>query len=431
MKSVAIHAVLALFGLTFAYQTWTRPAEEEQPLSTEAVILDCPESKFGSLEIETQSHLVSFQPKAATPNTEYWVTTRRKKPEEEKQPKDDPAQTGADEAAKAEGEQAEAGAKAQDKAAASEEPAKPAEPEKKLARPYDPDAPVVFLANQKFRELLKSITPLRALRGLGEVPKDKEASFGLDEPTTFLRVTCGGKQIALDIGGRTYGSGDRYARVAKGKETYLLDGRMLGDLQSAQYKFMQGELHEFALSDVDEAVVSALGKQRKLLHRNRQVKEEARWVDAAAPDKRNELFGNWFERVARLKARAYLSEGAEPGADLQIEAQGVRPVLTLEYKLEGKPKDKLEIVRVDTEQGNFYYARSGTTKRWVTLFDSLAKQVDEDVPMVVGAEEPPAEASSAPAARPAPPAALPVGHPPVPGDPHADPHGGPAHGAHP
>ena len=35
MKSVMVHGLLAVFGLSFAYQSWTRPAELEQPLTTE------------------------------------------------------------------------------------------------------------------------------------------------------------------------------------------------------------------------------------------------------------------------------------------------------------------------------------------------------------------------------------------------------------
>lgn len=433
MKSVAIHAVLALFGLGFAYQTWTRPPEEEQQLAAEAPILACEQSQFASLEVETPTHVVSIAPKKSGAKPEYWITAHRKPPEK-------PA---ADEAAATESEDAKAGdgaaetvaakaGDASDSAAAKSDAAgkaaaeagEPADanadgakplPEKKEARPYDPEAPITFLANQKFHELLDAMTPLRALRSLGAIPKDKDAEFGFDEVGTHFRMECGGKKLALDVGGRTYGAGDRYARDTKKNETYLIDGRMLMDLQSAQYKFKQSELHDFELADVDEAVVSALGKQRKLLHRNRKVKEEARWVDAAEPDRRNELFGNWFQRVGRLKAKDYLGEGQEPGADLAIEAQGVQPVLTLEYLLEGKAKDKVEFVRVDTEQGKFYYARSGTTRRWVTMYDSLAKQVEEDVPMIVGAEEQPAEpAGQAP---PTTPAADP--HAAHPHDPHA------------
>jgi hypothetical protein len=150
---------------------------------------------------------------------------------------------------------------------------------------------------------------------------------------------------------------------------------------------MQTDLHNFPLGEVDETVVKVGGKQRKLLHRNRLNPEDARWVDAAAPDKRNELFGNWFQRLEHMRAKSFLDPGKEPGSDLQIDATGSTPVLTIDYALEGKKKGTLELVRVDTAQGNFYYARTEATHRWVTMYDSLAKQVEDDAALVVGAEE--------------------------------------------
>jgi hypothetical protein len=439
MKSVIVHGVLALFGLTWAYQTWTRPPEAEEPAAAaQATIVQCEEGQFASLELETPTHKVWVKPRKVAKDTEYWITTQRKKPEPEK-PVADAAKQGDPVAKGAAGGPADKpkdaqtaakdAAKSGDKPAAPPDPAQPPAPEpKKEARPYDPDAAITFLANAKFDELLKSLAPLRAVRALGEIPKAKYAQFGFDKVGTYLRMECGGKKLALDVGGRTYGAGDRYVRDPKAKESYLLEGRIVSELQSAQFKFMQGELHDFALTDVDEAVVSAQGMQRKLVHRNRLVKEEARWVDAAAPDRRNELFGNWFERVGRLKAKAYLAEGQQPGGDLKIEAKPPAPVVSIEYKLEAKPKDKVEIVKVDTEQGAFYYAKSGTTRRWVSLYDSLAKQVDEDVAMVVGAEEAPAE-SSMPGGAAEPGASRPDAvDPHVPPSPHAPggPQGAPA-----
>jgi hypothetical protein len=429
MKSVVLHGVLAVFGLSWAYQTWTRPPETEQPVTGATTILECEENQLASLELETPTHTVSIVPKKSGQETDYWATTQRKKPEEPKPTEADAPQAGAGGTGGSGGEKAEPAqsAAAGSDAAKPAEATKPAEPEKKKeARPFDPDAPVTFLANQKFRELLDGITPLRAVRSLGEIPKDKYAQFGFDKVGTYLRMDCGGRKIALDVGGRTYGSGDRYARDPKSNESYLLEGKIVTDLQSSQFKFMQNELHDFALTEVDEATVSAKGKQRRLLHRNRLVKTEARWVDAAEPDRRNELFGNWFERVGRLKVKAYLGEGQQPGSDLKIEAGPAQPVLTIEYELEGKPKDKLEIARVETEQGAFYYGRSDTTRRWVSMYDSIAKQVDEDVALVVGAEEAPAEQT--PAVGPAEPGASrpDAVDPDVPESPHgrvANPHG--------
>ena len=424
MKSVIVHGLLAVFGLSYAYQTWTRPPEQEQPQATEVTILECQEPKVASIELDTPTHRVVFTPERSGQRTAYWARTQRKKQESDPKPESaDAAKAGAGAAAAGAGGDAAKPAvaaadkgkdgKGQDAAKAAADPAKPAEPEKKEARPFDPDAPVTFLTNDKFADALKSLAPLRGLRGLGKIPKDKFAEFGFDKVGTFLKVECGGKKLALDIGGRTYGAGDRYARDPKTQQTYLLPGSLIQDLQSAQFKFTQAELLTGTLADVDEAVVSALGKERKLLQRNRQNPEEARWVDAAAPDKRNELFANWFQRLSRLKAKGYLPEGKEPGQDLAITAGPPKPVVALQYKLEGKPKDKVEIVRVDTDQGAFFYARSDTTRRWVTLYDSLGKQVQDDVAMVVGAEEQPAE-STAPAAA----------EPPAAADPHSyGPHG--------
>jgi hypothetical protein len=443
MKSVAIHALLAVFGLGFAYQTYTRPPETEEPTVTEQpVILQCEPGQFTSIELETPTHTVKIAPKKSGTDTEYWITNQRKpaeKPPEATKPEEKPIAAQSSDATKPDDKKDATAAAQNDKTAPADKPkdgAAETPPEKKQPRPFDAEAPVTFLANAKFDDLVKGITPLRALRTLGEVKKDKDVAFGFDKVGTYFRMECAGKKVQLDVGGRTYGTGDRYAREPKGAATYLVDGKMLMDLQSSQFKFMQGELNDFTLADVDEAVISALGKSRTLKQRNRQVKEQAAWVDAAAPDKRNELFGNWFERVGRLKAKAYLGDGKEPGSDLQIPTKGTTPVLTIEYKLEGKSKDKVELVRVDTDQGGFYYARSNTTKRWVTMYDSLAKQVEEDAPMIVGAEEPPAESSestegAAPAPGAAPKAAAPA---PAAVDPHAapaaNPHAAPAADPH-
>jgi hypothetical protein len=400
MKSVVVHGALALVGLLLSYQTWTRKDDVEQaPGQTE--IIECGPDQLEALEIETPSHTVKVAPKKTAQRPVYWITAQRKKPE----PKpEDPNETPEKRAEREKAEQARKEADA------------------KQARPYDADAPVTFLGNAKFDELLKSFSPLRAIRDIGPIDKGKEAQFGLEKPVTFLRMTCGGRKLTLEVGGSTYGGGDSYVRDSKTKRAYLVGGQMLLDLQSAQFKFQHTDLHDFALSDVDGASVQALGRERRLLQRNRTSREEARWVDAAAPDTRNELFGTWFTRVGRLKVKTFLPEGKQPGSDLNTQASSMQPVLTIDYELEGKPKGKLELVRVDTALGNFYYARTEATQRWTSLYDSVAKQVEDDVAMVVGAEEaapsPAKDQKPAPAAAPAHPApgesALPPGHPRLP-----------------
>jgi hypothetical protein len=429
MNSVLVHGVLAVAGLAFAYQTYTREEEQEQ-LPGQVTLLECEPDAVSKLEVESATQLLTLATKKHGEKAEYWLTSAHKKKPEEKKPEDKDKPDAGSNVVEAKPADAKPGdakpADAKDKkpdakdAKADAKDAKPdakdeAKPEpEKPARAFDVDAPVTFLANDKFAETLKLLAPLRAMRGLGEIPKDKFEQFGFDKVDTHVRMECGGRKVELDIGGRTFGAGDRYSRDPKTKQAYLLPGQILTDLESAKYKFMQNDLNSFTLGDVDEAVVKALGKERRLAHRNRLSKDEARWADAAAPDKRNELFNTWFQRVGRLKAKSYLGDGAEPGSDLQVEASGSAPVVTIEYRLEGKPKGKLEIARVDTKKEGLYYARTETTGRWVVLYDSLAKQVEDDVAMVVGAEEQPA---AAPPAAPAAPGGdvdmtkLPPGHP--------------------
>jgi uncharacterized protein DUF4340 len=445
MKSVMAHGVLALFGLLLAYRVWTHEEKEEQ-LPFEVTVNDCESSKLASVEIESPTHIVRYKPSRSKDGTQYWITTQTKKkpPEpkapEPKAPESKPATPAVnDKAAKPGDKPADpADKKASDQKPADAAPKPPETP--KQPRPFDPDAPFTFLASKKFDDTLKVLAPLRATRGLGEVPKTRFKEFGFDKVGTYLRVDCGGRKVTLEVGARTYGSGDQYARDPKTKQAYLVGGQLLMDLQSAQFKFMQNELHDFPMTEVDEALVKAAGKERRLLHRNRLVQQEARWVDATAPDKRNELFGNWFQRMDRLKVKSYLGDDKEPGTDLQIEASAAVPVMTVEYRLEGKPKGKLELVRIDTKQGNFYYARTEVTHRWTAMYDSVAKQAEDDVALVVGSEEAAAQSqstlsASTPTSQPAKPAAgqpakpaaavtkpapqqdaprLPPSHPPIP-----------------
>jgi hypothetical protein len=183
---------------------------------------------------------------------------------------------------------------------------------------------------------------------------------------------------------------------------------------------MQAELHDFKPEEVEEVTLSAQGTTKKLVHRDRKL-PDAQWVDDKSPAKRNELFNNWMSRLARLRARVFLAVGTEPGSDLKAASGGSTQLLRMDYKVaERAAPGKLELVRVDENGVGHYYARTETTRGWVALFDSSAKEVEQDVGMVLGLEQAPAgkEAPAAPSgANPhgAAPHGLPSGHPTVPG----------------
>jgi len=378
MKSVIVHAVLAVFGLVFAYQTWARKPEEVA-LPGAVEITQCGAAALQKLQLQSSTLEVSVERAAVDGDAVFWFTT---------QPKTE-AKDG-----------------------------KPA------AVPAD-NKTKHFLANAAFDGYVKRLNPLRALRSLGKLDATRDADFGFDKIGTHLTITCAGRELQLDGGERAFGASQRYVRDLKTQTTYLVDDGVLADLESAQFKFMQSELHDFHPEDIEEATVTAHSATRRLLHRDRKSREQALWVDEQAPQTRNELYNNWFAKLGRLRARAYLAVGAEPGSDLPNQASSSEQVLGIEYKLADRPKStgKLQIVRVESNGNPFYYARTETTRAWVSLYESSAKDIEQDAGLVVGVEQPPAKPASAPKpATPegkraipalAPGQSLPAGHPPL------------------
>lgn len=412
MKGVIIHALLAVLGLVFAYQTYTRTPEETSV--AEVVVAECRREDVKKIYLNTATVEVTAEPVREGDDITFWITTRHRPPEEvtaldpNKNPRRFPPELKSGDSDKS-----EAG-----EAAADSGSGEPAKKEEKKKEPSEAHKPKRFLANGAFNAYLKRLTPVRAYRSLGKLDAKQDADFGYGKTLGFLELECGNTTLELQSGARAFGASQRYLRDTKSGITYLFDEPTIGDLESAQFKFMQADLHIWKPEDVEEVVISAQGARKKLIHRDRKL-QQAQWVDEAAPAKRNELYANWFSRLSRLRARAYLERGAEPGSDLK-GAGIITPVLRIDYKAPDAKDGVLELVRVDDNGVAHYYARTETTRAWVALFDSAAKDVEQDVGMVVGVEQAPDKpAETKPAASSHGKSSsheefLPAGHPRVP-----------------
>jgi hypothetical protein len=415
MKGVIVHACLALFGLVFAYQTYTRKPEEET-IPGGVTVAECTREQVTKISLNTGTVEVSAEPMKDGSDTVFWVTTRHRPPDEvvlldpTKNPRHFPPAPKPAAAA--------AGAPAPAPAAESGEEA----PKKDKELP-DANKPKRFLANGAFNGWLKRLTPVRALRSLGKLDAKQDEDFGYGKTLGFLELECGGRTLELQSGARAFGASQRYLRDTKSGVTYLFDEPTVSDLESAQFKFMQADLHIWKTEDIEEVTVEAQGAKKKLVQRDRKL-PQAQWVDEAEPAKRNEVYANWFSRLGRLRARAYLERGTEPGSDLK-QAGSATAVARIDYKVSDGRTGSLELVRVDENSVGHYYARTETTRAWVALFDSAAKDVEQDVGMVVGVEQPPAPDSQnkrGDGKKPAPPHGpsspheefMPPGHPRVP-----------------
>ncbi len=419
MKSVAAHGLMALLALVAALYTWNRPEDETEAPPGEATMIECEAEQFASLTMRRKNRTVVVVPQEHNGQRSYWITDttvrKRSRPPEKREAKPEPSadNEGKDSA----GAGAERGGEAQDKGKTDGESKGKDDPKAengakaggentgtgKAEPKAEPDVigetrTARFLARADFEKYMGWILPVRALRRLGNIEKERLREFQLDEVDTTMELVCGGETHTVEVGGRTYGKGDQYAKKAGNSTVYLVPAALVRDLSAAKSKFMQRDLHDFGLDEVDEARIEVQGTTRKLLHRNRQDAKNAMWVDAAAPERRNRLFGNWFGEVSRLKASAYLEDGAEPGSELEAEAEAgqLEPVLSMEYLQAGKSLGKMEMVRVTAGDAH-YYARTPTTQGWVTVPASVGSRVARDVAMVVGLEE--SESESRPKAQ--------------------------------
>jgi hypothetical protein len=337
MNSVLLQGLLACFGLTIAYLVWTDDTTPRETTSGITIAV-CTPDRIGEINFESDRVSIKIERRDDDDDSFWWVTSTRT-PES-----GDPTVTA-------------------------------------------------FVGGQRVDDYLERIAPFVAKRSLGEQDAEQLATFELDEEqASSLSFDCGDRAHAFRIGASVHGSSDRYIQKQEGGDVYLVEARMIGDLQSSSL-MMQRPMHRFETTEIQTIEIAAFGANRTILQHDRLNARGAQWVDAAEPDRRNQLFGSWITAVNQLNAVEYLEPNAEPGSDLESDGGlSVIPLVRLEYKTEdGDALGFLELVRVEGADEPAFYTRSEATRSWVTIRSSAGQQVEQDVRTIVGLEEPVAE----------------------------------------
>src|SRR5690606_4440360 len=102
-----------------------------------------------------------------------------------------------------------------------------------------------FVSVSTADKMVKALATLRADRGIGRIAADRFAEFGLDEPDGTLRVTAGGTEHVLVIGGAAPGSNKRYVRHEATGAVYVIDGTAARDLGSGAMRLSERHQHEW------------------------------------------------------------------------------------------------------------------------------------------------------------------------------------------
>ncbi len=337
MRSVIVHGILAAIGLAAAWWVW-QDGDQVKRTETAVTLFACDDDKLTQVVFENEKKRVTIDIGREGGEASGWITVTEK----------------------------------------ATKMAKGATPTK-----ADIDA---FAASEKLSRIVAKVAPFAAERSLGEVDAGKIADLGLKESKETISVACGGEKRSYHLGSKTYGGRTRYIRSSDGGAVHLVGNSLVGDLEMAEFRFMQRDLLRLDLTDADEATVSGQGGTIKLVHRSRRQGRKAMWVSAAAPDQRNELYGNWLAKLMRLRALDYLKKGEGPGS---AKGKTAVPVDVVKVELKGDKAGRIEIVKIPFGNNDAdYFARTTATRGWVTVPKSLAAQIESDVGGVVGIDKP-------------------------------------------
>lgn len=224
------------------------------------------------------------------------------------------------------------------------------------------------------QKLLDVIAPLKAIRAVGQVPPEREAEFGLNEPDGTLSVKFDGTERKLLFGAPTPGGADRYVRDPASGEVYVVKGQVFRDVEGAESSLPERDLHEWKDPEIAAAKIIAGGKSRTVVRGGTEAKRF--WADEAAKETADETIGNWMSKVDRLRPTEYLLAAPDPR----------ETVVRIEYTGPGGGAlGHLEIVRGPTGDNGKpqYFVLTERTRLHGKVTGSVAEQVEQDVASIV------------------------------------------------
>jgi hypothetical protein len=338
VKPLFLHGALLLVSAGLAYSVWNKdePAPEKQPGAVD--VWSGNQASFSKLSFEGKTRKVRLESQKDAVGY-YYVTTVDK---------EEPAAT--DPHAGVQG--------------APMKPAETKEAKKETTR---------FISVKAADTLVKSLSPLKAVRAVGKVEVSRNEEFGLDKPDGTLKLTIDGKEHTLVIGGTTPGGSERYARYQNSGEVFAISGDIAQSLMFGDSRLPEHDLHGFKSEEISKLRVQKGAKSRELV----RVKDKNEgWGDAATPGKQDETASNWLSKVGRLRGADFVEK---PATMFKPEDAIVR----VEYFDGSRSLGFVELYKQPGEKGNDYLVRTEWERWYVKVTNSTAEQIEQDLGSVL------------------------------------------------
>jgi hypothetical protein len=221
-------------------------------------------------------------------------------------------------------------------------------------------------------ELVRAFAEFRVLRDLGPIGPDRSAGFGLDEPGASITVRLSDGDRVIEVGDSTYGGEDFYGGDAATGGVWVLPAQLVRPLRIGSGAIRERLVHYFQDSEVVSVRVEAQGQLREMRRQGGGPGPRAIWTPPDAPDRPDQTFANFMERVALLSIA---------GFDPDVRLETLERVLRVEYDSEGA--ELLGFVELFREPGSgAYYLSSERTHGPARAVELLAERVAQDLPQI-------------------------------------------------
>ena len=364
IRGVIVYGALLAVTLGASYYRWTH--EPDKALEGKVVVLQGEPATLDRITWKGKDDEAVIEKKKDDRGDYYWVTYtkwEKKKPEHPHAKDANAESTGSGSGSGAEIAAAGSGSGSGSEATAATE---------------EKGEPVVsnFKSGKAATDLAASLSPLFAVRKLEDVTPDKLEAIEMDTPVEHVILDRNGKSTDIELGGESYGTKDRYARIAGTTDIYLIDDEVLRSLKFARTRLPDRDLFPFETPKIDTAVVSDGTSSITLTQKNRDDKDKATWVPADAPDDTSAQYKTWMDKFLKAKGSSYVNDADVP-EDLELRFQ-----VTLTG--EGSSPETVEIYQAG-DAGD-WYAKSGYTRGYVKMLKSTTSSLAEDVGSLIGAK---------------------------------------------
>jgi hypothetical protein len=230
-----------------------------------------------------------------------------------------------------------------------------------------------FASNAAGKKLVEALAPLKASRAIGMVPGARQAEYGLDKKESTIIVTVAGREHKLVVGDNAPGGSDSYVLDPASGEAYVVKADFVRDLDMADSRLMERDLHGWKDTEAKGATITAGQKKREIVRGgpdNRRF-----WADPTNREKADETVGNWIQKLDRLRPTEYVATAPEGRTVLlRVDYTGTGPLGFLELSKTADPAQAGK---------SLYFIMTERTHLYAKAVPSLAEQVEQDLGSIV------------------------------------------------